>query len=268
MLGVLGDQYTNKLRHMYEGRVSPFADLVCWWFAKALDAANQGNIGRAGLVATNSIRGGRNRLILDAISDKCIIYDAWSDQPWVIDGAAVRVSIVCFARRDSALETESLSLDGKAVSRIHSDLTGQAANATSIDLTKAQILPENSSLAFIGVQKTGQFDLSGQIARDWLSEPLNPNGRPNSDVLRPYLNGSDIVRHSRDFWIVDFSSLSDERQAALYEAPYLYLSKAYERCARQTRRRSLETTGGNFGDRVPRCAKPRPGWFGISLRHV
>ena len=26
------------------------------------------------------------------------IFDAWSDEPWVIDGAAVRVSLVCFSR--------------------------------------------------------------------------------------------------------------------------------------------------------------------------
>jgi len=42
------------------------------------------------------------------------IFEAWSDEPWVIDGAAVRVSLVCFSR----VNDESVfgaSLDGQPV---------------------------------------------------------------------------------------------------------------------------------------------------------
>jgi type II restriction/modification system DNA methylase subunit YeeA len=51
---------------------------------------------RAGLVTTNSIRGGANRKVLDAIVRAARIFEAWSDEPWVNDGAAVRVSLVAF----------------------------------------------------------------------------------------------------------------------------------------------------------------------------
>ena len=61
MRGVLGDEYTNSLRKVYKGSVPAFADLVCYWFHKAGELVVQGDIARAGLVATNSIRGGRNR---------------------------------------------------------------------------------------------------------------------------------------------------------------------------------------------------------------
>ena len=44
---------------------------------------------------------------------------AWSDEPWVVEGAAVRVSIV---GQDDGSETER-RLDGEPVSRINSDLT-------------------------------------------------------------------------------------------------------------------------------------------------
>ena len=93
-----------------------------------------GRIARAGLVATNSIRGGRNRSVLDRIVENGAIYDAWSDEPWVVDGAAVRVSLVCFAGKDDGFQD---FLDGKNVSRINSDLT-----AGIVDLTKAKRLFE------------------------------------------------------------------------------------------------------------------------------
>ena len=56
-----------------------------------------GKATRVGLVATNSIRGGANRRALQAATQGRPIFDAWSDEPWVIDGAAVRVSLVCFS---------------------------------------------------------------------------------------------------------------------------------------------------------------------------
>ena len=46
------------------------------------------------IVATNSIRGGANRRVLDRIVSELGIFEAWSDEPWVIDGANVRVSLI------------------------------------------------------------------------------------------------------------------------------------------------------------------------------
>lgn len=51
--------------------------------------------------------------------------------------------------------------------------------------------------------------------------PTNPNGRNNTDVLRPLRNGKDLTSRSRDFWVVDFASL-DENSASLYEIPFEY----------------------------------------------
>ena len=77
-----------------------------------------------GLVATNSIRGGANRKVLEPIAEAGAIFEAWSDEPWTVDGAAVRVSLVCFRRVDG----EMARLDGADVSGIHSDLSGEASN--------------------------------------------------------------------------------------------------------------------------------------------
>ncbi len=56
-----------RLRQVYAGRVPGGADLVCYWFEKARAQIEAGQAQRAGLVATNSIRGGANRKVLERI---------------------------------------------------------------------------------------------------------------------------------------------------------------------------------------------------------
>ncbi|MFZ1965170.1 MAG: DNA methyltransferase [Roseiarcus sp.] len=63
MLSGLDNRYAEALRDTYAGRVSPFSDLVCWWFEKARAQLVAARASRAGLVATNSITGGKNRLV-------------------------------------------------------------------------------------------------------------------------------------------------------------------------------------------------------------
>jgi hypothetical protein len=67
MRGELGDEYVTALRKCYEGRVPGGADLVTYWFEKARAQIAAGKCKAAGLVATNSIRGGANRKVLDRI---------------------------------------------------------------------------------------------------------------------------------------------------------------------------------------------------------
>ena len=96
MIAELGETETDILRKTYSDRVPGFADLCCWWFEKARKQLHDNKSQRAGLVATNSIRGGANRLVLERLMQDARIFEAWSDEPWVVDGAAVRVSLVCF----------------------------------------------------------------------------------------------------------------------------------------------------------------------------
>jgi len=57
-----------------------------------------------------------------------------------------------------------------------------------------------------------------------LQDSGNPNHRPNSDVLVPYINGLDIARRPRHIWVVDFGD-ADEQTAAGYAAPFAFLRK-------------------------------------------
>lgn len=220
----LGDGYVDALFSAYRDCVPPEADLVAHWVAKAWAAVVSGRAERAGLVTINSIRGAANRRVLEPIADAGGLFEAWGDQPWTVDGAAVRVSLFAFDRgagaETSAPDRRDLgaTLDGKPVARIAADLTGGG-----VDLTKAARLRENAGVAFMGDTKGGAFDVPGELAREWLTMPLNPNGRPNSDVLKPWVNGMDVTRRPADKWIVDFGWTMSEAAAALYEAPFRHL---------------------------------------------
>ena len=202
LISNLGEGYVSRIFATYERRVPSEADLVCYWFEKASKHIGSDQIKRVGLVATNSIRGGANRRALRTATEGCRIFEAWSDEPWVIDGAAVRVSLVCFSFMDAEHAPE-VRLDGQPVDEIYSDLTAKRGGA-GIDITEAKRLPWNISVAFMGDTKGGPFDISGDLARDWLQLPSNPNGRTNADVLKPWINGMDLTRRSAGKWIVDF----------------------------------------------------------------
>jgi type II restriction/modification system DNA methylase subunit YeeA len=215
--GELGDDYFNRLNAVFDQNVPGGVDLVCYWFHKARKQIEANQCHAAGLVATNSIRGGANRTVLGAIVgvkdfSPLRIFEAWSDEPWVNEGAAVRVSLICFGRFNGA------KLDGQSVETIHADLTAVGG----LDFSRALPLAENTRCSFQGSQKIGAFDISGDLARSWLNFP-NPNGKPNSDVLKPSWNGMDITRRPRDGWIIDFGTTMSEEEVALYEKPVDYV---------------------------------------------
>ena len=211
----LEDDYVDDLFALYRGRVPREADLVCYWFERAREQIREGKAWRAGLLATNSIRGGANRKVLQRIKDGGDIFFAEADRPWILNGAAVRVSMVGFDDGSEAKKT----LDGASVERINADLTG------SLDLTAAARLPENAGLAFMGDTKGGPFDLKPEAARELLAATGNPNGRTNSDVVRPWANGLDVTRRPRGFCIVDFGTEMPLEDAALYEAPFEHVNE-------------------------------------------
>ena len=246
----LGEDYVSRLFAAWEGRAPAEADLVCYWFVKAGEQVEAGRAQRVGLVATNSIRGGANRRALQAATRGRPIFEAWSDEPWIIDGAAVRVSLVCFAGREEEAGTER-RLDGRPVDEIHADLTARRGDA-GVDLTGARRLYANVGVAFMGDTKGGPFDVGGEQARDWLMEPANPNGRSNSDVLRPWRNGMDVVQRPADKWIVDFGEDMVREEAALYEAPYRHASERVHPMRERNRRES-------YRERWWRHMEPRPG---------
>ncbi len=226
MQGELGAPYTKLVRKVYDGRVPGGADLVCFWLEKARGQIEAGEVQAAGLVSTNSIRGGANRRVLQRILETTRIFLAWSDEEWWDDGAAVRVSMTGFGNRAGAV------LNGKAVGEIYADLT--AGGEGIADITKAKRLPQNLGVSFQGVTPSASlqrkrreelglpeasFNLTGDMARSLLSEPANLRGEPMADVVRPYWIADDVTSRPLDRFIVNFGT-RDEISSAVFEKPF------------------------------------------------
>jgi type II restriction/modification system DNA methylase subunit YeeA len=208
----LGDSYVDALFENLGKRVPPEADLCCYWFEKARQQVEHGKCKRAGLLATQGIRGGANREVLKRIKDTGDIFFAESDRPWILAGANVHVSMVGF---DDGSETIR-NLNGKPVKVINPNLT-----ATS-DVTSAMELKANLDIAFMGTTKGGAFDVTEYLALELLHAP-NPHGKPNSDVVVPWVNGMDLTQRPSRTWIVDYGVSTSEANAACYESPFKYV---------------------------------------------
>ena len=325
--GALGDAYFEALDRLYAGRVPAGADLVTYWFEKSRAQIVAGKAGAAGLVATNSIRGGANRTVLERIQrtetrtkqgesydndhvryaaiggqaqggglsartggsrgpghqrgavssgdegrsgassrpapdrpDRpemddgdatgggdvtpsegllldapLCIFNAWSDEPWINEGAAVRVSMICFGTRG---HRRPVQLNGVGTGAVNADLTPSLDGDGTSDLTRAKALKENRQIGFQGTKKGAAFDISRERAESWMLAP-NPHGRSNADVLKPWMNGMDITRRPSDTWIIDFGVRMTEADASLYEAPFSYIERVVKPERQKNRNPSL-----------------------------
>ncbi len=223
MRGELGDEYVDRLRNYYRGRVPGGADLVTYWFEKSRQEIETGQANRVGLLATNSIRIGTNRAVLKRIKNTGDVFMAWSDRDWILEGASVRVAMIGF---DNGSENQKV-LDGCVVSSINSDLTD------SVDIVDAAKLIENQNLAFLGVLKTGPFDILALHAQRMISADQR-----NTDVVKPRLNGRDVANRPSDSWIIDFVDRS--LQAAMsYEKPFQHVEQVVKPVRETNRVKSL-----------------------------
>ncbi len=205
----LGDAYVEELRSIYDNRIPGQSDFCCYWFEKARQLIEESQCERAGLLATQNLRGGASRKVLDRIKSSGDIFFAVSDRDWVLDGAMVHISMVGF---DNGTQQERL-LDGQRVQTIHPNLTA------SLNITQAKRLVENIAIGFLGSCKGGPFDIEEDEALTLLRGSGNPHGLPNSDVVRPVVNSEDLTKSRKRRWIMDNADLSLD-SAALYEKPH------------------------------------------------
>ena len=135
---------------------------------------------------------------------------------------------------------------GSPLIPIHADLTASA------NVASAQALPENAGLCFLGSDERRAVRSDRGTGKAMLAAPLNPNGRPNSDVVKRRSIGRDMVQRNQDGWLIDFGEMP-EAEAALYELPFEYVRRAREAFARRESRAPDES-------RIGGCmARSRPG---------
>ena len=197
------DDYVRDMFDIYKGRVGAESDYACYWFEKARQNIANGVTKRVGLIGPQGIRGGANRKVLDRIKDTGDIFLAWSDRPWVLDAAHTHVSLIGF---DDGAEQERFR-DGVPAPSINADLT------VGLDLTKVPGLAENLKISFMGDTPGGKFNIAPDVAEKMLGL-TNPHGKPNSDVVVPWVSGS-AMKNPREAWIIDFG-IGMTRRTRLY----------------------------------------------------
>ena len=210
---VLEPRSVERLRAAYADVFDGRVDLCVYWHEIARRQIELGRTKRAGLLATETIRRSYSRPVLERIAKTGAIFFAYPNEEWLNEGAAVRISII---GQDDGSELDR-RLSGRNVTQIHPDLS------TGPRVTDALQLPENIGVAFVGGQRTGKFDVPFVEAQAMLSEPVNPNGRLNSDVVFPFIAGADLTGRPSGRHIIDFGNEMSRESAALFETPYEYI---------------------------------------------
>ncbi len=212
--GSLGDGYVESLFEAFDGTIPGFSDLCCYWIELASQATKKRPVLRVGLLSTQAIRNTKARVVLERVQTHSTIFDAWADEEWVLDGAAVHISIVCFTGSNET----TTHLDGRQVDSITASLSAGVDSRASIELA------ENEDVGFIGDMKGGPFALPFDEARPLLATPT-PNGESPFQVVRPQLIATDIVRRARGQWIVDFGVERSLTDSASFGAPFEWIER-------------------------------------------
>ncbi|HET9227339.1 MAG TPA: type IIL restriction-modification enzyme MmeI, partial [Thermoanaerobaculia bacterium] len=206
MRSVLGSEYAEALWKLYEDRLPATSDLASYWFEKARHQIEEGKCNRVGLLATTAIKQVGSVRVLERISETTSIFFAVPDRDWVLEGASVRISMIGFGEKH---ESEK---------GIPPNLTG------GLDLSGKEKIASNLGLSFMGTTKVGTFELEEEAAIGMLHQ-ANPKPKPNSDVIRPWRNGMDLVRQRVHRWIIDFGVDRPLEEAARYEAPFEFVAQ-------------------------------------------
>lgn len=244
----VGEQYAAALRSAYFGAVPGGANLVCYWLERSKHFIMTGGIERVGLVTTNAVRTGADRRVLELLAKAAPIYNAWSDEPWVVDGASVRVSIFCVSK-----QKKTKLLDGLPVDEITPSLSQFSKPLPATLFT-------NKSTSFTGTFLNGPFEISEELAQEWLRAPANVAGHRNQDVVRLTCNGQDLLQRGRRKWLLDFGTDVTEQDAALYEAPFQYaLAEIKPYRQRRDENGEFEVRRQNHRERWWIHAEARPG---------
>ena len=175
------------------------ADLVCYWFEQGTgaDRRREGKASRAAGDPVHS-HGGRIAKFWSASRQTGDIFWARVDRPWILDGAAVDVSMVGF---DNGAETDTSTRWTSQSASINADLTA------AVDLTRRSRLPENAGLVFHGHTKGGPFDITAKSQRNACRHQSTRTVDPTAMSSSPWVNGRISPAEPRDMWIIDFGTI-------------------------------------------------------------
>ena len=261
MRAALGDGYVETLWSLYP-EMPQKADFVMYWWDIAAEKVRTGGAHRFGFITTNSITQVFQRRILERhigntaapLSLACAI----PDHPWVdaADGAAVRIAMTVGAagsapgmRLEVVAETNNGGdeVDVQLLARegvLHADLKIGANVASAVPLQA------NAGVCSPGVQLYGSgFVLEPEKAAQLLALTPTSTTQP---IVRPYVNGRDLMQSSRGCSVIDFFGFDEEQARAVHPAAYQHVLDYVKPERALNRRESIRRLWWRFGWERPK----------------
>jgi hypothetical protein len=257
MREALGDHYVEALwsahRHMNES-----ADFVMFWWDRAAELLTRKStrLKRFGLVTTNSIKQVFNRRVVErhlASKEPASLLMAIDDHPWTKatrDSASVRIAMtVAAAGRHSGLLRKVVAeheLDTDEPHIEFADQTGKinADLTVGADLTSCDVLKANEGIACNGMMLAGR----GFVLTRSEAEHLGTGNPQNDMVIKPYINGGELVRARAGRFVIDLFGQEIEHVRDRYPQIYQHLLRAVKPERDQNRRPAFKRRWWVFGE--------------------
>jgi hypothetical protein len=261
MRDALGDGYTELIRKIYT-EISETVDYVMYWWEKAAILLKNQKLSRFGLITTNSISQVWQRKVIEnhLSSKKSIkLFFAIPNHPWADGGADVRIAMTGAESGDLQMpkimrlghvineelaetpedRAEKLDLRWHGVGEIFSDLRA------GTNILSSNQLKSNDRLSGRGVCLHGSGFLIEELEMtQWGHKYLE-------HVVKPYLNGRDLVGQSRNLHVIDFFGLS-EQEASKYLEPFQKVLETVKPERDINKRKIRKDNWWIFGETMPK----------------
>ncbi|MDB9397222.1 DNA methyltransferase [Microcystis aeruginosa] len=235
----LGDEYAEQIYQKFPD-VQGQPDFCVFWFRKA--AENLGELGRAGLVGTNSISqvSGRKASLDYVVKQGGFIHEAISTQPWSGE-ANVHVSIVNWSKE----RPKELFLDNLSVNLLSTALKAQ------ISVDNAEKIKVNNHYSFEACQLAGKgFVITEEEANKWIELD-----HKNQQVVKPMLDGKNLINlFEQKSWVIDFNNMALE-EAAEYTLPFTRVKEKVKPERDNNKRNTRRLNWWRYGETRPGMRK-------------
>ena len=225
-----------------------------YWWHKAAQAVREGRAERFGFITTNSLTQSFNRRVVEYNFDTeppLALAFAVPDHPWVDAalGAAVRVAMTVGVPGPADGELVEVVGEGRGEEdarhvevtltqgQIHPDLTVGA------DVASAGSLKANDGLSNRGIRLVGKGFLVPADEAKRLAAVAPKR-------IRPYRNGQDLTRSSRDVSAIDLYGLSEDEARTQHPALYSHLLDTVKPDRDQSKRKTYRDNWWIFAEPV------------------